>query len=143
MYIIVFKRISGERDAVEIRRYLIDRICKIWDVGLSDIKVAPNESFSFKANLKEFFDRAITNLTISTIPEKDDLVIKAEGEISMGKLPWVFLGIGFFTGIGFALFAASYIEYALSKNKPKRYLEEIFNSVELLNVGSGSEPKLY
>jgi len=118
----------------------------MWRVDLSNLDASKNESISFRANLKDTFEHAVTDITISTRPEQEGLVIKAEGEVTFGRAPWVcfFIGIAgeFFSrivaGVGLTFFLIFLIEYLLSKNNPKKYLEDIFNSLEYQSMGEGS-----
>jgi hypothetical protein len=135
-YLNVYRRINGEHDLMAVKNYVRDQIGQFWKVDLSTIDITKNESFSFHCNLSDIVEHAMTRATVIIKSEPAAIILKAEGKVSLGKLPWLWFFLGFGTGFFFALFLFDLVLYLFSKNKPKEYFEDIFNSVEKQSIGS-------
>lgn len=93
------------------------------------ITVAPT-GITVKGNLKSIWERAVTKADANIKIEGDELIYRVDGDSSLGLWPWVWFILGFFTSFFFLWFAFDLVEYLISRDRPKRYFEEAFKSVQ-------------
>ena len=94
----------------------------------NDITVTPT-GLSVKGNLKSMWERAITKANVQIKIEDNQLFYYVDGTSSLGRWPWVWWILGFFTGFFFIWFLIDLVEYLLSRDRPKQYFEETFKLV--------------
>ncbi len=85
---------------------------------------------TLEGNLKSIWERAITKADATIKIEGNQLTYRVDGDSSLGGWPWVWFILGFFTGFFFIWFAWDLGEYIISRDRPKRYFEEAFKSVQ-------------
>ncbi len=118
-----------------IAQLLKTSLAKYYNDG--NITVTPT-GIIVKGNLKSIWERAITKAEAKIKIEGNQLTYKVGGDSSLGGWPWVwfilcfftYYFLGFFTGIFFILFLLDLVEYIISRDRPKRYFEEAFKSVQ-------------
>jgi hypothetical protein len=88
------------------------------------------EGLKVDGNLKGLFERAVTKAEVQINLQQGNMLYQVRGTASLGKWPWVWCILGFFTGFFFFLFGIDLVEYIISRDRPRRYFEEAFKAVE-------------
>jgi len=113
----------------------VDQIAQLLKTSLSkhynevDVTLTPT-GITLNGNLKSFWERAITKADATIKTEGNQLTYRVDGNSSLGKISWVWFILGFFTGFFFGWFLFDLVCYIISRDRPKRYFEEAFKSVQ-------------
>ena len=110
-----------------VAQLLKTSLAKYYDDG--KITVTPT-GITVTGNLKSIWERAITKAEAKIKIEGNELTYRVDGDSSLGGWPWLWFILGFFTGFFFIWFLFDLIEYIISRDRPKRYFEEAFKSVQ-------------
>jgi hypothetical protein len=113
----------------------VDMIAQLFKTSLAkyyndgNITITPT-GITVKGNLKSIWERAITKAEAKIKIEGNQLTYRVDGYSSLGGWPWVWFILGFFTGFFFIWFLWDLVEYIITRDRPKRYFEEAFKSVQ-------------
>ena len=88
-----------------------------------------SDNLTIDGDLKSIWERALTKATITVNVKGDQLYCHAEGTVSFGFWPWVWFLIGLVYRFFLGIFLADLISFLFSKNKPKQYIKEAFDSL--------------
>lgn len=97
--------------------------------GKGAITLTP-DGLALDGDLQGSWERAITKAEVKLKVEGGQLTYRVDGKSSLGFWPWVWFILGLFTGFFFVWFGIDLVKYLLSRDRPKRYFEEAFKSVE-------------
>ncbi|MGI5924525.1 MAG: hypothetical protein ACOX9E_11340 [Lentisphaeria bacterium] len=95
----------------------------------SDITVTPS-GIIVKGNLSSIWERAVTNADVKIKIEGNELFYRVDGDSSIGAWSYVWGCLGFITGFFFIWFVVDLVDYLICRDRPKRYFEEAFKSVQ-------------
>lgn len=123
------KIVLQRKDVTEQKLYQILTSSLSHHYSLSDISL-DETGLHVDGNLTETFERAITKAEATLTIEGDMLCYRVTGTSSLGKWPWIFLAMGFFTGILFAISLYMAVIFLLSRQKTKEYFEDAFQAVK-------------
>lgn len=89
---------------------------------------------------KGFFEHAYTNAKIEIIINENEIVYRGNGTVTPGKFPWFKILLGLIPSLQiFLVWAVSnWIEFIISKEKPRQYFKDALKSIEWLNYSQES-----
>jgi len=111
----------------EIAQLLKASLSKYYNAG--KITITPT-GITLKGNLKSTWEQAITKAEAKIKINGNELTYRVDGNSSLGSWPWVRFILGFLIPPFFIWFLWNLVEYIISRDRPKRYFEEAFKSVQ-------------
>ena len=83
-----------------------------------------------EGDLKDDFERAITQAMVIINIENEQLCYEAEGEVSVGRWTYVWFCLGYLYPSFFVILCINLILFLISKDKPQHYFNEIFEAMK-------------
>lgn len=122
-----FELASPHTSLEAVYQTIIEVLGKSYNSG--SISAGEDGGLVLKGDLTGSFERALTKATARVWIENNTLHYCAEGTVSLGVWPWIWLGVGLFTGVALGIYLYMLISYLSSKRKPKACFEDAFKAI--------------
>jgi len=118
----------------------VNQIAQLLKTNLSkhydeeNITITPT-GITLKGNLNSTFNCVVAKADTTIKIEGNQLTYRVDGNSYLAKRVWVFIVLSFFPGFGsyhwsLLLILLCFVDYNTNRNRPKRYFEEAFKSVQ-------------